>query len=207
MAGSTQPGARTAGLKYQAGHGFRRGQPVYLESQGRYALASLDTGFDGVVGATALQTFELVTNGEVDALTGLVPNTVYSLTATPGVLAPGTDYPVYKALAADTASLVSANVGTTGTDVVLPYTFSVTPIPNGVPIAGADGKLDSGWIPALDYEVIGTAETLLATHVADPSAHAFYVRNPEGGGVLDLDDASLVFDMDVLTQVVDEAFL
>jgi len=146
MPGPTQPGGRTAAWKYQDGHGFRRGQPVYLQAAGRYALASVDTGYDGLVGDVALQRFELVTGGELDGLIGLAPNVVYSLTVVAGQLSPGSAYPVYKALAADTASLISANAGTDGTDVVLPFTVSVTPIPNGVPQAGANGKIDAGWV-------------------------------------------------------------
>jgi hypothetical protein len=113
-----------------------------------YALASNQTGLDGIVGDITTQTFELVTNGELDRLLGLSAGTVYSLTGVPGAVAPGTSYPVFKALSTDTVSLVSANVGTSGTDVVLPFTVSVAPIPNGVPQAGANGKIDSGWIDA-----------------------------------------------------------
>jgi hypothetical protein len=119
---------------------------VYLQAAGRYALASAATGYDGLVGDVALQRFELVTGGELDGLTGLSVNVVYSLTAAAGQLAPGSAYPVYKALAPDTASLYSANVGTDGTDVVLPFTVTVTPTPDAVPQARGDGKIDPGWI-------------------------------------------------------------
>lgn len=207
MPGPTQTGARTGGWKYQAGHGFRRGQPVYLQSPGQYALATLATGFDGIVGDIRLQQFELVTAGQLDNLVGLTPNVVYSLSTSPGALAIGSAYPVFKALAADTASLVTANAGTSGTDVVLPYTFSVTALAGGVPLGSSSGPLDSSWIPALNYDPLNTAADLLAAHVAAYDAHAYYLRNPEGGGVLDIDDASLVFDMDSLTQVVDGAYL
>ncbi len=95
MPGATQQGARTAGWKYQAGHGFRRGQPVYLQSAGTYALASLDTGFDGLVGDLTSQTFQLVTGGELDGLFGLAPSTVYSLGIVPGSVVVGTSYPIF----------------------------------------------------------------------------------------------------------------
>ena len=207
MPGATQPGARTAGWKYQAGHGFRRGQPVYLQSQGKYALATTTTGFDGLVGEIRLQQFELVTGGELDGFVGLIPNTVYSLSATAGTIVAGTAYPVYKASAADTALLVSANSGTTGTDVVLPYTFSVPPLGGAVPIAGATGLLDAGWIPP-DAGAAAAITASLTAHKADFRAHqSYYVRAPEGGGILDRDEGSLVFDVDTLTQVIDEAFI
>jgi hypothetical protein len=148
MPGATQEGARTGGWKYQAGHGFRRGQPVYLQSPGKYALATAATGFDGLVGDVRLQQFQLVTNGELDNLLNLTPNTIYSLTGSPGVIAPGTTYPVHKATSTESAVMVSANVGTAGTDVVLPYTFSTTAVAGGVPLGSGTGVLDSSWLPA-----------------------------------------------------------
>lgn len=148
MPGATQEGARTSGWKYQVGHGFRRGQPVYLQSAGVYALSTAATGMDGLVGDMRLHQFQLVTNGELDNLTGLEVNAVYSLTGSPGVVAPGTTYPVFKATATGSAVLVSANVGTTGTDTVLPYAFSTTAVPGGVPLGGSSGVLDSSWLPA-----------------------------------------------------------
>jgi hypothetical protein len=44
--------------------------------------------------------------------------------------------------------MVSANVGTAGTDVVLPYTFSTTAVAGGVPLGSGTGVLDSSWLPA-----------------------------------------------------------
>lgn len=203
MPGVTQEGARTGGWKYQAGHGFRRGQPVYLQSAGKYALATLATGIDGLVGDIRLQQFQLVTNGELDNLTGLATNTVYSLTGSPGVLGVGTVYPVYKATATDTAVMVSANVGTAGTDVVLPHTFSTTALAGGVPLGSSTGVLDASWIPPT-----ASAAGAITDHKADFRAHTlYYTRSPEGGGILDRDQGSLVFDVDTLTQVLDEAFI
>lgn len=124
---------------------------MYLQSEASYALATAATGFDGLVGDVAVSRFELVTSGELDQLTGLSVGQVYSLGTDPGVVSPGTSYPVYKALSADTASLVSSNVGTEGTEVVLPFTVSVSPVPDGVPQAGSDRLLDEGWIPPLPY--------------------------------------------------------
>lgn len=198
-AGPTQPGARTGSWKYQAGHRFTRGQPVYLQAPGTYALASADTGFDGLVGDIGVNRFELVTNGQLDGLSGLTPNQVYSLTPAAGAVTPGTAYPVYKALAIDTASIIAANTGTDGTDVVLPFTVSVAPIPNGVPKAYPDGTIDPGWIPSgLPYEPAGA----IAAHKADPCAHSQYVRAPSAGGVLNIDNGCLLFNVDNLTQVI-----
>ena len=207
MPGATQEGARTGGWKYQVGHGFRRGQPVYLQSAGKYALATASTGFDGLVGDVRLQQFQLVTNGELDNLTSLTPNTVYSLTGSPGVIAPGTTYPVHKATSTESAVMVSANVGTAGTDVVLPYTFSTTALAGGVPLGGASGTLDPSWIPASSVLATAIAAAITA-HKLDFRAHDPYiVRSPEGGGVLDIDEGSLVFDVDAITQVLDGAFI
>jgi hypothetical protein len=103
---------------------------------------------DGLVGDVRLHQFQLVTNGELDNLASLEVNAVYSLTGSPGVVAPGTAYPVYKATATGSAVIVSANVGTTGTDTVLPYTFSTTAVPGGVPLGSGSGVLDSSWLPA-----------------------------------------------------------
>ncbi len=198
MPGATQQGARTAGWKYQVGHGFRRGQPVYLQSAGRYALASLDTGFDGLVGDLTQQQFQLVTGGELDGLANLTPNTVYSLTVTPGAVAPGSDYPIFKAMATDSASLVTGNTGTTGTDVVLPYTFSVTPLGGAVPIAGADGKLAVGWIPVLDYDPAGAADDAVEA-IADQYLHS--IQNDAVISV-DVGNVGVVFDETDGTQVL-----
>jgi hypothetical protein len=203
MPGPTQPEARTGAWKQQAGHGFRRGQPVYLQSPGRYALATLDTGADGLVGDIRAQQFQLVTNGELDSLSGLIPNSVYSLTAAAGVVEVGTAYPIYKATSTGTALIVSGNIGTTGTDVVLPYTFSVTALAGAVPLGGVTGSLDPSWIP-----VNPGIAAAVAAHAADFRSHdPYYVRSPEGGGILDIDEGSLVFDVDAITQVIDGAFI
>lgn len=203
MPGPTPPGARTAGWKFQTGHGFRRGQPIYLQSAGHYALATIATGLDGLVGSVSSDKFELVTGGELDGLT-LDVNQIYSLSTTAGVLSTGTAYPVLKGLAADTGVLNSANSGTAGSDVVLPFTVSVTPTANAVPQADGTGQIASGWIPSLPYEPSGRIET----HNSDFRAHSQYlVRSPEGGGILDIAEGSLVFDVDSLTQVIDEAFI
>ncbi len=201
MPGATQQGARTAGWKYQAGHGFRRGQPVYLQSAGTYALASLDTGFDGLVGDLTSQTFQLVTGGELDGLSGLAPNVVYSLSGTPGTYVAGTAYPIFKAMAIDSASLVVSNTGTTGTDIVLPYTFSVTPIPNAVPISGTGGKLAAGWIPDLPYDPLGAADAVLAT-IGDISTQ--YLHSIQNDAVISVDvgNVGVVFDETDGTQVL-----
>jgi len=179
---------------------------VYLQSAGQYALATDTTGFDGLVGDIALNRFELVTSGELDRLSGLglIVNTVYSLSAVAGAVAPGSAYPIYKSLSADTVTLVPGNVGTAGTGAVLGFTISILSIPNGVPQAGADGLLHPGWFPPLPYEAEGAVDA----HQLDFRSHDPYlVRSPEGGGILDLQEGSLVFDVDTLTQVIDEAFL
>lgn len=124
---------------------------MYLQSESTYALATAATGFDGIVGDIAVNRFELVTGGELDRLSGLSIGQVYSLGAFAGEVSLGATYPVFKALAADMASLISANAGTEGTDAVLPFTVSVNPIADGVPQAGPDGKIAEGWLPDLPY--------------------------------------------------------
>jgi len=203
MPGPTVSGGRTATWKKQVGHGFRRAQPVYLLSPGRYALATVATGYDGVVGDIGSDRFELVTGGELDNVS-VTPKTIYSLGTIPGVAVADATYPIYKALAADSVALVVANVGTAGVELVLPYTFTVTPLGGAVPIAQGDGTLDPGWIPDLDYEVLGA----VADHNDHFKAHSPYlVRAPEGGGILDTTQGSLVFDVDSVTQVIDEDFI
>ena len=108
MPGPTAPGARVGGWKYQADHRFRRGQPVYLASAGTYALATIATGSDGVVGDTTFTTFELVGAGELDRLSGLTPGATYSLSTSPGEVIVGAENPLYKALSSDTAVLTGA---------------------------------------------------------------------------------------------------
>jgi len=108
MPGPTSPGGRVGTWKYQAGHTFSRGQPVYLSTPGVYALATISTGSDGIVGDISSTRFELVSAGELDRLTGLTPGATYSLSAVPGQLVQGTANPLYKAVAADAAILTSA---------------------------------------------------------------------------------------------------
>lgn len=202
---TTSPGApRTGDWKYQAGHAFVRGQPVYLQAEDTYALATRSTGFDGVVGDTALNRFELVTGGQLDKLTGLVPGLTYSLGTTPGTLVVGSTHPVGKALAPNLLRISGTGEDAGSSDVVLPFTVSVTPIPNGVPQARNDSTIHPQWIPALPYEPEGA----VAAHVASAHPHdPIYVRTPEGGGILDIEEGSLVFDVDDLTQVLDAAFI
>lgn len=202
MPGPTPPGTRVGSWKYQAGAHFTRGQPVYLASPGTYALASLSTGFDGLVGDIDTNRFELVLSGELDGLI-LSSGSTYSLSATPGQLVVGTSYPVMKASSADVGAIVQANVGGEGTEVVLPYTFSVSPLGGAVPLARDNGTLAPGWIPELDY----LTDTDLTQHNTSFHSHdPYFVRSPEGGGILDIDEGSLVFDVDSLTQVLDEGF-
>jgi hypothetical protein len=116
------------------------------------------------VGSIALSRFELLTSGELDGLT-VTPNTVYSLSGVAGTLVAGSAYPVMKALSTDTAVLVSANAGTEGTDVVLGFTVSVTPIPDGVPKANSAGTIDPGWLRdvLLEDDSGATGRALLLT--------------------------------------------
>lgn len=75
--------------KFQAAHGFRRGQPV-VRSGNRYVLATEALGFTGVVGTIySLDQFELITSGELDNVPSLVQvgdNSAWYLTNVPGVL-------------------------------------------------------------------------------------------------------------------------
>ena len=195
MPGPTQPGTRIGAWKQQAGHGFRRGQPVYLQSAGRYALATLDTGFDGLVGSVALNQFELVNSGELDGLT-VVPNTIYSLSGVAGTLVASTTYPVMKALSTDTALLVSANAGTEGTDVVLGFTVSVPPIADGVPKANSSGTVDPGWLRGalLETDSGATGRAVLA---AEHPAEAIEALQ------LDARNAIFTYTGDLLTGYAD----
>lgn len=81
---------------------------MYLASAGTYALATIATGSDGVVGDTTFTTFELVGAGELDRLSGLTPGATYSLSTSPGVTVVGAENPLYKALSSDTAVLTGA---------------------------------------------------------------------------------------------------
>ena len=124
---------------------------MYLHAEASYQLATAATGFDGIVGDIAVNRFELVTGGELDRLTGLTVGQVYSLGTVPGEVSSGSAYPAYKALSADTASLISANAGTEGTDVVLPFTTSLIGAAGAVPLGKSDAMLDESWIPPLPY--------------------------------------------------------
>lgn len=184
MPGPTQPGARTGGWKYQVGHVFGRGQPVYLQSQGVYALATTSTGFDGVVGGVAKDRFELVTAGELDGLSNLTPGQVQYLTSVAGVLGVTGTVPVLKALAPDTARV---QTGDSTASSSIPYTFSVTALAGAVPLGSSDGALDPSWIPELPYVPVGEemvnfwtadfrARQFLAAHELAGDPHRQYAR-------------------------------
>jgi len=128
MPGPTPPGARVGSWKYQAGHTFSRGQPVYLSAPGVYALATIATGSDGIVGDVATTRFELVSAGELDRLIGLTPGATYSLSTTPGQVVQGSANPLYKAMSAEAATLTSA--------------VQVAFVPPTEPEEPGDGELD-----------------------------------------------------------------
>lgn len=174
---------------------------MYLQSAGVYALATEATGFDGVVGSVSVTQFELISGGELDNMSGLTPGQVLYLSTTPGVLSTAGGTAVLKALSATVAVVLSRSVG--AGSPVLPYNFSAIPTATTVPISLSDGTLDSGWIP--DLSSLYLTYAWATAHQADMQAHPYYVRNPEGGGILDIDEGSLVFDVDSRTQVLDDS--
>ena len=205
----TPPGQRVGALKYQVPVPGQRGQPVYRNpATGLWALATSDTGFDGVIGSIrSTNQFEVVSAGELDGLTNLplTPSGTLYLTGSPGVLSPRGTIPVLRLSAPDKAVVVGAAAASAASASApgLSQTFSVPGAAGAAPLGTPAGVLDMSWLN-LSALVTDVLAAIPAAPIDDRN-----VRAPEFGGVLDIDPAiggSLVFDIDSVTQVIDSAF-
>lgn len=171
-------------LKYQVAHGFRRGQPVYSAPAPLigYKLATIATGFDGVVGSiNSPNQFELVTAGTLDNISGILSQgqSLY-LSTVPGTYALTGDIPVLKGQstsAANVQALAPPSVasGTTSTTSTAGFT-SASNSGSGAPVFNASTSTAS----ALKFKTLTASG---AATITDMGASLDIYAPPASGGV------------------------
>lgn len=188
-------------LKYQTAHGFRRGQPVYsalISGTRVYKLATIATGFDGVVGSiNSPNQFELVTAGSLDNISGVLAQgqSLY-LSTVPGAYALSGDTLVLKGQSASAANVQAlappaVSSDTTSTASATGFT-SASNSGSGAPVFNAATSTAS----ALKFKTITASGTAVLTDNGSSLDINVTIPPTPPGGV----DCQAVYDAAILAE-------